>query len=208
MAFSKFTLKQVKTSLGIEVVENQRLFSSDILPVSISDYLKTTLDEFAPLALSINTEKSRSEWIIAPVLAELRRDFKEQISLFSGISWGVEPDRGLDGFCDFIISRDPEQLYLSAPVMIITEAKKEDIIGGIGQCLATMYAAQLFNDKEGQPIPQIYGTVTTGTNWKFLKLKGKTALVDQDEYSLREIEHLMGILVHMVESSGLRVPVS
>ncbi|MEO1446949.1 MAG: hypothetical protein AAFV46_12100, partial [Cyanobacteria bacterium J06635_11] len=91
---------------------------------------------------------------------------------------------------------------------IITEAKKEDIIGGIGQCLATMYAAQLFNDKEGQPIPQIYGTVTTGTNWKFLKLKGKTALVDQDEYSLREIEHLMGILVHMVESSGLRVPVS
>ncbi|MEM9163605.1 MAG: hypothetical protein AAGC54_11130 [Cyanobacteria bacterium P01_F01_bin.4] len=208
MAFSKFTLKQVKTSLGIEVIENQRLFSLDIPPVAISDYLKTTLDEFAPLALSINTEKSRSEWIIAPILAELRRDFKEQISLFSGISWGVEPAQGLDGFCDFIISREPEQLYLSAPVMIITEAKKEDIIGGIGQCLATMYAAQLFNEQEGQHIPQIYGTVTTGTNWKFLKLAGKTAVVDRDEYSLREIDRLMGILVHMVEASGLRVPVS
>jgi len=61
MAYSKFTLKDAKEKLGIQVVENEKIFSDDsIKPAPISDYLKTTLAEFAPLALSINTEPGRS----------------------------------------------------------------------------------------------------------------------------------------------------
>lgn len=157
MAFSQFTLKRVKTDLGIAVVEDRRLFPADLPRVQISDHLQFTLDEFAPLALSINTEKSRSEWIIAPILAELRRQFNRQISLFSGISWSVDAAQGLDGVCDYIISGDAEQLYLSAPVIAIVEAKKEYIIGGLGQCIATLYVASIFNQRENNPIPCIYG---------------------------------------------------
>ncbi len=201
MAFSKFTLKRVKTDLGIAVVEDRRLFPADLPRVAISEHLQFTLDEFAPLALSINTEKSRSEWIIAPILAELRRQLNRQISLFSGISWSVDVAQGLDGVCDYIISGDSEQLYLSAPAIAIVEAKKEDLIGGIGQCIATMYAAALFNQREGNSIACIYGAVTTGTNWKFLTLEDKTASVDLDEYFLREIDLLMGILVQLADRS-------
>ncbi|MEO1591864.1 MAG: hypothetical protein AAFU71_11300 [Cyanobacteria bacterium J06632_22] len=204
MAFSKFTLKQIKQELGIQVIENERLFIASSPAVQVSDYLQTTLAEFSPLALSINTEKSRSEWIVAPVLAELRRQLDKQVSLFSGISWSVEPEKGLDGFCDYIISADAEQFYLVAPVVTIVEAKKENIVGGLGQCIATMYAAQLFNQREGHPIETIYGAVTTGTNWRFLKLQGQTAWIDLDEYFLQDVGQILSILKQVAQP--IRLP--
>ena len=194
MAYSKFTIKSVKERLGVQIVENGSLFPpTQIVPVTPSDYLKTTLTDYAPLALSINTEKSRSEWIIAPVLAEVRKLHHNQISLFSGSTFLVDKAKGLNGQCDYLLSLGSEQLYIAAPLLAIVEAKKEDIIGGIGQCVATMFAAQLYNEQEQQPLPAIFGAITSGTNWKFLKLSGTTAWVDRDEYYLNEIETLMGI---------------
>ena len=199
MAYSKFTLKSVKEVLGIHVIEDTHLFNDEqIEKIPISEYLKTTLTEFAPLALSINTEKSRSEWIIAPIVAEVRRHYQNQISVFSGSTFTVDETQGLDGQCDYIVSLNPEQLYIAAPVLTIIEAKKEDIVGGIGQCIATMYAAALFNQHEQHPIPWIYGAITTGTTWRFLKLHEKTAYFDNDEYYIKEIEVLMGILCQIV----------
>lgn len=194
MAYSKFTIKSVKERLGVQIVEDVALFASaQIVPVIPSDHLKTTLADYAPLALAINTEKSRSEWIIAPVLAEVRKLHQNQIGLFSGTTFVVDKAQGLDGQCDYIMSLSAEQFYISAPLLAIVEAKKEDIIGGIGQCVATMFAAQLYNEQEQQPLPAIYGAVTTGTTWKFLKLTDHTAWVDRDEYYLNDIETLMGI---------------
>ena len=63
MAYSDFTLKKVKTDFNLKTVENVSLFS-DIQPVEISGHLATTLARNVPLALSINTEKARSELII------------------------------------------------------------------------------------------------------------------------------------------------
>lgn len=194
MAYSKFSLKAVKEQLGIKVIEDTQLFNpEEVSKVPVSDYLQTTLAEFAPLALSINTEKSRSEWIIAPVLAEVRKHYQNRISLFSGTTFTVDEARGLDGQCDYILSLNPEQLYIAAPIMAIVEAKKEDIVGGVGQCISTMYAAHLFNEREQLSLPWIYGAITTGTTWKFLKLHGQTAYLDRDEYYLKEIEMLLGI---------------
>lgn len=201
MAYSKFTLKMVKEQFGIRVIEDTRLFDTEhIRRPSISEYLKITLAEFAPLALSINTEKSRSEWIIAPVLAELRKYYHNQISLFSGSTFTVDEALGLDGQCDYILSASPEQLYIAAPIFTVVEAKKEDIIGGVGQCLSTMYAAHLFNQREQHPVPEVYGTITTGTTWRFLKLHETTAYLDRDEYYVNDIELLMGILRTIVST--------
>ncbi len=194
MAYSKFTIRSVKERLGVQIVEDAALFTpAQIAPVTPSDHLKTTLTDYAPLALAINTEKSRSEWIIAPVLAEVRKLHQNQIGLFSGTTFVVDKAQGLDGKCHYIMSLSAEQFYISAPLLAIVEAKKEDIIGGIGQCVATMFAAQLYNEQEQKPLTAIYGAVTSGTNWKFLKLSGTTAWVDRDEYYLNEIEILMGI---------------
>jgi ABC-type uncharacterized transport system substrate-binding protein len=101
--------------------------------------------------------------------------------------------------CDFIISESPEQLFVSAPVITLVEAKKENITAGLGQCVAEMLAAQIFNEREGNNIPVVYGSVTSGTNWKFLKLDGKVIEIDLSEYYLKDVNKILGIL-----ASGIR----
>lgn len=199
MAYSKFTIKDVKEKFKIQLIENDHLFITDsIHRVAISDYLKITLKEFLPLALAINTEKSRSEWIIAPIMAELRRQFNNEISLFSGSTFTVDTTQELDGKCDYIVSLSAEQFYIAAPIIAVVEAKKEDIIQGLGQCIATLYAAYIFNQREGNTVKNIYGAVTTGTTWRFIKLTDHKAHIDRDEYYLSDIELLMGILLSII----------
>jgi hypothetical protein len=64
-----------------------------------------------------------------------------------------------------------------------------------------MIAAQKFNLANGEEIQTIYGSVTTGTQWQFLKLMGKDLTIDTTEYSLDPIDRILGILKWMVEST-------
>lgn len=126
------------------------------------------------------------------------------MGLFSGSEFNVAPERGLNGTCDFLISLSPERLFISAPVITLVEAKKEDIKAGFGECVAEMLAAQLFNEQEGNQIPTIYGAVTSGTVWRFLKLQGQIVYIDRIEYYLSEVEKVLGILLSAIPSvSGL-----
>ena len=127
-------------------------------------------------------------------MVELRRKLERKISLFSGINFSVEPELGLNGNCDFIISLSEEILFLTAPVITLVEAKKEDLNAGLGQCVAEMVAAQIFNQRENNPISTIYGTVTSGTNWRFLKLEEKRVYIDLTEYYLGDLSQILGIL--------------
>lgn len=194
MAYSDFSLAKVKNDFALTLDESRNLFA-DTKPVSPSEMLKFLLGDYIPLATSISTEKARSEFLIAPILAEMRRSLNNQISLFSGNEFNVDSSRGLQGFCDYIISNSKEQLFITAPVIIILEAKKEDIIGGLGQCVAAMVAAQYFNQNQGYEVERIYGAVTTGTNWKFLILEGTIVYIDEIEYYIKEVDKILGILL-------------
>jgi hypothetical protein len=194
MAYSDFTLARVKKDLGIEVVEGVSLFAM-VEPIKISDLLRQLLDRDGGLATLINTEKARSEFLIAPILADVRQQSKHQVSLFSGSSFNVDVEKGLIGFCDFILSQSEEQIDVTAPVVTIVEAKNESVIGGLGQCIASMVAAQIFNERSGIIREAIYGAVTSGTNWRFLKLVGNRAWVDDREYFINEVEKILGILM-------------
>jgi hypothetical protein len=199
MAYSDFTLNRVKKEFGLTIDEKLDLFAA-VESSECSDYLKFTLQENVPLALAINTEKARSEMIIAPILIEVRRDLKQQISLFSGTEFNIDSARGLNGICDFIISRSREQLTVNAPVLTIVEAKNENIKAGLGQCIAEMLAAQIFNQNEGNLIETIYGAVTTGNIWKFLKLVGSVVFIDQTDYYINEVGKILGILYSAVRT--------
>ena len=196
MAYETFTLQNVKEQLGLSVREAQGIFA-DVLPVKPSAWLVETLGEGAPLALAFSTEKSRSEWIIAPILLEVRRQRGADLSLFSGASFNVDDALGLMGFCDWIITRSPEMLAIEAPVVAVVEAKNEDLRRGVPQCIAEMYAAQLFNERRGQPREHAYGVVTTGNVWRFLRLRGTVAEVDLNELYLHEIDKVLGVLLAM-----------
>ena len=168
--------------------------------VECSELLATILKENVDLAVSISTGKARSEMIIAPILLEIRRKFNYEISLFSGSDFNVEPQRGLSGFCDFIISLSKEQLLIRAPVIAIVETKNENLKSGLGQCLAEMVAAQLFNEREGNKIKTIYGAVTIGTIWQFLKLEGQLVSIDLSEYYIRDLKKILGILSSAIQN--------
>ena len=113
---------------------------------------------------------------------------------FSGINFTVDPAQGLNGNCDFLITYSEELLLVTAPIITLVEAKKEDLNGGLGQCIAEMIAAQRFNRQEGNEITEIYGVVTSGTLWKFLKLSENQVFLDLTEYYLGDLPKILGIL--------------
>lgn len=201
MPYSNFTLKRVKEEFDLDVVENRDLFST-IEEVEVSNYLKTTLNYNVPLALAISTEKARSEMIISNVLIELKKLLNDEIGLFSGINLDIDKDRDLNGFCDYIISKSSEQFYLNSPIVAIVEAKNEQLTSGLGQCIAEMIASKIFNENEGNNVDKIYGAVTTGNTWKFLKYINNTAYIDKPEYHIANVNMIMGIFVKMVHQEA------
>jgi hypothetical protein len=197
MAYGDFTLSEIKRKFHLTIHEGDDLFSA-VQAVPVSQFLSEILQETTPLALAIHTEKARSELLIAPILVELRRLVHHQISLFSGIDFTVDPEQGLSGVCDFIVSLSGEQLFLCAPVLIIVEAKNENIKGGLAQCIAALIAAIRFNEREGNDIARVYGAVTTGNIWKFLQLADNVVSIDQREYYIDNLGKILGILLKIV----------
>ena len=200
MAYSDFNLDKVEQELGIRLDESQRLFV-DVAPVEPSDWLRQTLETFLPLATAVNSEKARSEFIIAPILGEVKQRACGPVALFSGKDFNVDASKGLMGYCDYLLSQSPEQIAIRAPVVALVEAKRENLIGGVAQCIAEMAAAQIFNQKRNRSVDCIYGAVTSGTNWRFLKLVGQTAFLDRDEYYVDRIEKILGICLFMVSGN-------
>jgi hypothetical protein len=201
MAYSNFTLETVKKEFQLELVELAGIFA-EIEPVVPSTLLTTILVKKVPLATTINTEKARSELIVADVLFELWEQFNMRISLFSGIDFNVDAERGLTGICDFLVSLSPMQSFLEAPVIVLVEAKKDDPVPGLGQCVAEMLAAQRFNAEKGNNIPRVYGVTTTGTEWKFLKLEENRLQIDMSIYSIAQCDKILGILSSMVSQEA------
>jgi hypothetical protein len=193
MSYSEFTLESVQTAFDLTIAERANLLNNSPLAES-SEFLNQLLKEFVPLALAMNTEKARSELIIAPILVEVRKKYLDKASLFSGVELNIDRDSGLNGVCDFLLSRSPSQLMLKAPVVVVVEAKKENINGALGQCIAEMWAAKLFNQQHQNDISVIYGAATTGNDWKFLRLRDRLVEIDLTEYQLSNIDKILGIL--------------
>jgi hypothetical protein len=199
MAYSAFTLQEVIKKFKLQLEENHRLFA-DVAPRQPSHLLEMWLEQKIPLALALSTEKARSEFIIAPILAEVRELLDKRFALFSGIDFTVDAEKGLSGECDFLFSRSPEQLLLRAPVISVVEAKNESFKNGIAQACAEMLAAQVFNEREGQPLERIYGCVTTGDVWQFLQLESGRLFVDTKRYDLEQLPQILGVFCFMLES--------
>jgi hypothetical protein len=197
MAYRDFTFPQVQQDLGLTL--HERDLFSDVPPAALREEFRAAVAESATLALAVNTEKAKSEFIIAPILLELRRLLGGSFGLFSGVELDVDPSRGLNGYCDFLITKEPRQFVLVAPLVAIVEAKNDNLRTGLGQCIAEMYAAQLFNQQSAAPIERVFGVVTTGSAWKFLQLQGAVLALDLVEYYIDNLAKILGILRHLVQ---------
>ncbi len=199
MAYSDFSLRKVLKDFSLHTQDDS--FLSSVVPISPSAYLKEFLDRSLPLAVAVGTEKARSELLISPVLLEVRELLHRQVSIFSGIDFTVDSTLGLNGICDFLISQSPEQVLVTAPIAVIVEAKKGELDAGLGQCIAEMIGAQKFNQQQGNSVATIYGTVTSGSLWRFLKLENQTVTFDLREYAMPPVEQILGILVGIASSN-------
>ncbi len=213
MAYSDFKLADIIDTFGLTIHESSGMFAS-VQEQECSELLSTLLKENVDLAVAISSEKARSEMIISPILLEIRRKFNYEISLFSGVDFTVDSQRGLsgvdftvdsqrglNGFCDFILSLSSEQLLVRSPVVVLVESKNENLRSGLAQCIAEMVAAQLFNERSDNQIKAIYGAVTIGTIWQFLKLERNIISIDLSEYYIKDIKIILGILYSAIAES-------
>jgi hypothetical protein len=176
MSYSDFTLEQVINQFNLDA----RTTHFTIHPITPSPQLEVALKRYLPLATSISTEKARNELIVTPILLEIRDLFQDRIGYFSGRTLNADPNLGLNGECDFLLSANPNQAIVQFPIVVVVEAKNADLTGGLGQCVAQMLGAYTFNEKHGTPT-MIYGAVTTGTNWKLLTLNQQQLNINLEE---------------------------
>lgn len=194
MAYSDFNLRSVQKAFGLEIEERESLFA-DLAPIAVPEGLKSFLAKWTPVAVSTNTEKARSEMIIAPILMAVTELSPNPLGLFSGVTFDVDNARGLTGICDYLLNESEELFFPNSPIVTVVEAKKENIPLGLGQCLAELVAAYEFNQTEGTPRESLLGAVTTGSNWRFVRLSGTKVWIDSLEYGLSELGKILAILL-------------
>ncbi len=197
MAYSDFTLTKLKKQFGLEQ-KRVELFKN-IVEIQASQRLEWDIDEGSQMPK--NTEKARSENLVSPVLKEIFRHNKEKLTLFPGYGLNVDSEKGLNGNCDCIIAGRAYIMELTNPIICLVEAKNGVIEDGYGQCGAEMYAARLYNEDLGTPIPEMYGIVTNGEEWQFMMLKEQMIYFEAKTVSLDKLPRILGILQHIVDKN-------
>jgi hypothetical protein len=198
MNYSQYnTLHSVRQKLGV-TTRFGRLFAS-VEHVAPSSLLVQILERNTFNRTAYFNEKSRSEGIVYPILSELQAVFLSKFALYSGANIEGDKELGLNGECDFVLSQAEQSIELERPVFCIVEAKDNDIELGIPQCISQLYGARLYNQKSDGFLPTVlYGAVTTGTEWNFMKLQENTVMIDNDLYSLKNLPELLGVLHHII----------
>jgi len=198
MLYSHYSnLAILKERLGIQHQTKNWLKNIAFPTETPSDHLKADIELAYHLPLS--NEKARSESIISPILREVFRKNKAKISFFSGYGFAVDDTKGLTGNCDYLFAARPALVEVEQPVFCLVEAKKGIIEEGYAQCAAEMYAAKLYNEQVGEQTDIIYGAVSNGHEWVFLKLENDTILIDNQRFYIKELPAILGILQWIVE---------
>jgi hypothetical protein len=194
-SYSQYKYEDI-ASLDIEL-QLKTLFSV-ISEVKPSDFLLETIRRNTKRFFT--TQKAKSEFIIAPILYEFALNNEDKVAFFSGNNFDVDKELGLKGFCDFLFTRSPTSPIIKEPVFCVVEAKNDNLDNGIPHCIAEMYAARLFNERQNRPITVIYGCVTTGYMWLFLRLDKNIVYQDTNTIQLEHLPKILGVLQMIVES--------
>jgi hypothetical protein len=198
MVYSDFkSLKQLEKQFGIEYQMGNFVESIVTKP---SPFLLNDLQEAIGFP-TYPSEKAKSELLIMPFLKEVKRHEK-YFQIFSGFNFDVDSNKGLNGFCDFILSKGDKNIEIKTPVFCIVEAKDRTVEEGFAQVIAEMYAAQLFNETEENPTPVVYGCVTNSDIWVFLKLENKKLVtIEEERFYLIEpsLSRLLGVFIWIIK---------
>lgn len=189
MSYTDFDIPRVERELGLKVKIRELFWQTEF--IEPPDWLNETLRRGASNALI--SEKARSEFLVAPILMAVKEINDNRLQIFSGQTLNVDANLGLTGECDFILSKTEPTPVLREPIMAVVEAKKNDIELGLGQCIAQMFASKIFNFRREKNFQEIFGCVTTGETWQFLKLEEDYVLIDTNKFFISEIGRILGV---------------
>ena len=207
MAYRDFTLEDLQMKFGV-INSNASLFKGvELKEVPISDWLKKVLS--IGRRLPLRTEKAKSELIVTPILIHLKDLNDDFLVVYSGEVLKADKELGLNGECDFLLTRNTNSVSINLPMITVVEAKKGELDTGIEQCAAQMYGAMLFNKKTNNPLEVIYGCVTNGREWQFVKLESKQLYIDKEIHNLKELPTILGIFQYIIDYyKGILEPVA
>jgi hypothetical protein len=195
MAYSSFSLKDIEKTFGVSA-RYHGLFPS-LSSIAPSEKLQEALR--LPVGLPSRSEKFKSEAIVFPIIVEVWERNRSMFTFYSGDTLTADPEQGLSGECDFIFAKDTGSLVISTPAVQLVEVKKDGIESWLGQCAAQMLGAKIYNENNGTPLETIYGCVTTGDDWLFLRLTGNELFVDTRKYYLGQIGELLAAFQHILD---------
>lgn len=198
MSYKQFSLRAVEKQFSLNEASVD-FFGETLKPLPMSPWLQQALAIGLKVALASANEKAKSEFIVAPIFFELLMRNQERIAVYSGENLDADESQGLNGECDFIVAKGAIRHTLQTPIFTLVETKKDDIGEGLGQCAAQMVGARLFNQQEGHALTAIFGCVTTGAEWQFLKLEGATLYIDSERYFINQVERILSALQMIVD---------
>jgi hypothetical protein len=194
MAYADFTLETAEARLGVRA-RGGELFPG-LAPIPVPDWLRALLDRGMQLAML--SEKARSEFIVSPILLACRELSGDALAIFPGPRFDVDPGRGLIGECDFLLALSDPVPRIRAPIIAVVQAKKNDIDAGLGQCVAQMVAARDDNEREQSGVGAVYGCVTTGEDWQFLRLEDNVVTVDRTRIYIDNVGGILSVFMAIV----------
>ena len=195
MAYKNFSLDDLREKFGVD--NRQVPILEHTTPLQPTPQLQTALAKARKLP--IRSEKAKSEWIVVPILMELRDRNDNFFTIYSGDHLNVDENMGLKGECDFILAKDIGTYDINYPIIQLVEAKKNDLEIGVPQCAAQMVGASIYNHKKGVELEKIYGCVTTGNDWLFMVLENNCVKISTDLYYLNDVAGILGVFQYIID---------
>ncbi len=187
--FSQISSADLEQMFGINIIQKKFIPTVDF--IQVPSWLEHIIEHQKGNLAMLRNEKAISEVIIAPVLMAVQQLFADKITVFSGEPMATDE---LSGTCDFLITKDPQAYEPKGGYFILVEAKKNDLLSGISQCVAEMYAAQILNKNN----EIVYGCVSTGFEWLFIKIENKTATMHPDVFTITELPRILGVFAWII----------
>lgn len=131
------------------------------------------------------------EAVIFPALKEVWRHYSDHLSLFSHEP--VAADAELRGELDYMVCRrSPLSAFIpDQPILLVGEAKKDDLDSGWAQALAGMLAARRLAPA---PAPVLYGVAATRSVWQVGRLTDDLFTCDPRSFTLTDPGELFNAL--------------
>jgi len=171
--------EEIVAELGYSLLtKNLVLPGSEAIDEALIENIRSSYYAIIP-KISVNSEASKREIMIAPILQGVIRSVEAKLN----IEYAIEVDERLSGLIDYF--------FHSKQDVIVIEAKKGDLEKGFNQLAAEMIAVDKYEENDSPNI--IYGAISIGEVWRFALLEREIKRLVKDIHTFRFPEDLLDI---------------